>query len=143
MIENTLGICSARLRDPTTSILSCGKSILSELELNTQSNLSPLFWYFFDEECDGSPPSFGLAKTSQETWIFSCFATPYTFTCPGLQNGLTEKRENSNACICFSIHRLMWENILIKIKITKNIKFRSRKQYTQFVKLHWVFLVDE
>jgi hypothetical protein len=28
--------------------------------------------------------------TSQLTWIRSLFATPYTLTCPGLQNGLSE-----------------------------------------------------
>ena len=88
---STFGTCSARLRDPTTSILSCGRSIFSELELKTQSNLSPFVSYPLED--DSNPPSLGLANTSHDTWIFSCFATPYTLTWPGLQNGLTVKME--------------------------------------------------
>ena len=91
LYQSTFGTCSARLRDPTTSILSCGRSIFSELELKTQSNLSPFVSYPLED--DSNPPSLGLANTSHDTWIFSCFATPYTLTWPGLQNGLTVKME--------------------------------------------------
>lgn len=86
---HTLGMYSASDRVPLTLTLSLGRSMRSLLELKTQSNLKPGLW-----TPRLSPPSvtLGLAITSQATWILSCLATPYTWTWPGLQNGLSARR---------------------------------------------------
>ena len=71
----TCGMWSATDRVPEVWMRFSWTSNLSEDELKTHSNFR--FWE-------------GFAMTSQLTWIRSLFATPYTLTCPGLQNGLSE-----------------------------------------------------
>ena len=77
----TCGMWWASDVNPRTSIKFSCKSSLSELELKTHWNLRLLE---------------GLAMTSQETRIFSRFATPYIWTWLGLQSGLTASKKTQS-----------------------------------------------
>jgi hypothetical protein len=119
----TCGVWCARDLVPLTSTRFSCRSSLSELELNTHSNLRS---------------TEGFAMTSHETRIRSRLATPYTWIWSGLQKGMSgRKEENRNGsilaiykyiqscrfvdCVNFSLRKVAGQGILrITVVLSSN-----------------------